>query len=60
VLSERILQEIIGKNPENSGREYCFHVPDISRVLLQDPVTFQHLSCKILRDPVAGMIDLGN
>jgi hypothetical protein len=46
VLSERILLEIIGKNPENSRREYCFHVSDISRVFLQDPV--------------AGMIDLGD
>jgi hypothetical protein len=40
------------KSSENSGREYCFHVPDISRVVLQDPETF-------LQDPVAGMIDLG-
>ncbi len=35
------------KSSENSGWEYCFHVPDISRVFLQDPVTFPHLSCEI-------------
>jgi hypothetical protein len=44
VLSDRIRPEIIGKNLENSRREYCFHVPDISRVFL--------------RDLVAGTIDL--
>jgi hypothetical protein len=49
----------VRKLSENSGREYCFHVPDISHVSLKDPVTFPHLSCKILRDPVAGTIDLG-
>jgi hypothetical protein len=49
VVSGRIRPEIIGKNPENSGREYCFHVPDISRVSLQDPVTFPHLSCKKIK-----------
>ncbi len=59
VLSGRIFPEIIGKNPGNSRPEYCFHVPGISRVFLQDPVTFPHLSWKILRDPVAETIDLG-
>jgi hypothetical protein len=59
VVFGRIRLEIIGKNPENSGREYFFHVPDIPRVSLQDPVTFPHLSCKILRDLVAGTIDQG-
>jgi hypothetical protein len=59
VLSGRIRPEIIGKNPENSRREYCFHLPDISRVSLHDPVIFLHLSCKILQDPVAGTIALG-
>jgi hypothetical protein len=58
VLSGRILPEIIGKNPENSRQDYCFHVPDLSRVFLQDSVIFPHLSYKILRDPVAGRIDL--
>jgi hypothetical protein len=38
VLSGRI-------RPGNSGPEYCFHVPGIFRVFLQDPV--------------AGTIDLG-
>jgi len=45
LLSGRIRPEIIGKNLENSCWEYCFHVPDISRVILQDPA--------------AGTIDLG-
>jgi hypothetical protein len=58
VLSGRILPGIIGKNPENSRPEYCFHVPGISCVFLRDPVTFPHLSWKILRDLVAGTIDL--
>jgi hypothetical protein len=49
----------VRKSSENSRPEYCFHVPGISRVFLQDPVTFPHLSWKILRDPVAGTIDLG-
>jgi len=52
VLSGRIHPEIIGKNPGNSQPEYCFHVPGISRVFLQDTVTF-------LEDLVAGPIDLG-
>jgi hypothetical protein len=47
VLSDRIRPEIIEKILENSWREYCFHVPDISSVFLQDPVTFPHPSCKI-------------
>jgi hypothetical protein len=55
----RIRPEIIGKNPGNFRPEYCFHVPGISRVFLQDPVTFPYLSWKILRDPGAGTIDLG-
>jgi hypothetical protein len=59
VLSARIRPEITGKNPGNSQPEYCFHVPGISRVFLQDPVTFPHLSWKILRDLLAATIDLG-
>jgi hypothetical protein len=59
VLSGRIRPEIIGINQGNSQPEYCFYVPGISRVFLQDPVTFPHLSRKILQDPVAGTIDLG-
>jgi hypothetical protein len=34
-------------------------VPVISSAFLQDPVTFPRLSCRILRDPVAVIIDLG-
>jgi hypothetical protein len=30
-------QKSTGKNPDNSGSEYCFHVPAISGVFLQDP-----------------------
>lgn len=55
----RIRPEIIGENPENDRGEYCSHVPGISRVSLQDPVTFTHVTCESLRDPVAGTIDLG-
>ncbi len=33
--------------------------PMISGVFLEDPATFPHLSCRIPRDPVAGIIDLG-
>jgi hypothetical protein len=47
VLSSSIRPEIIGKNPENYRREYCFHVSGISHVSLNDPVTFPHLSWKI-------------
>jgi hypothetical protein len=52
--------EIFRWIPATSRRESCFHVPDIFRVFLQDPLTFPHLSSKILRDPVAEMIDLGH
>jgi hypothetical protein len=58
VLSGRIHLEIIGNSPHNARQEYCFHIPGISPVSLPDPVTLSHLSCKILRDPVAGKIDL--
>jgi hypothetical protein len=43
----RIRPEIIGKNPDNSRPEYYFHVPGISRLFLQDPVTFPHLFWEI-------------
>jgi hypothetical protein len=49
----------VQKSSENSRQEYCFLVPDICFVSLQDPVIFPNLSCKILRDPMAGMIELG-
>jgi hypothetical protein len=52
-------QEYTGKNPDDFRSEYCFHVPAISGVFLQDPVTFPHLPCRIPGDPVAGIIDLG-
>jgi hypothetical protein len=35
------------KSSEKSKRKYCFHVPDISRVFLKDPVTFPHFFCEI-------------
>jgi hypothetical protein len=34
-------------------------LPAISGAFLQDPATFPLLSCRILRDPVAVIIDLG-
>jgi hypothetical protein len=52
-------QESTGKNPKIFRPEYCFHVPVISGAFLQNMVTFPHLSCRILRDTVAGIIDLG-
>jgi hypothetical protein len=52
--SDRFLPEITGswressgKNPKNFQSEYCFYIPAISSVFLQDPVTFLHLSCGI-------------
>jgi hypothetical protein len=47
-----------GRNLENFWPEYCFYRPAISRVFLQDTLTFVHLSCRILRDAVAGVFDL--
>jgi hypothetical protein len=38
VLSGRNRLKIITKNPENFRQEYCFHVPTISGVFLQDKV----------------------
>jgi hypothetical protein len=46
-------QESTGKNPDNFWPEYCFHVPALSGVFVHDPVTWPHLSCRILRGPVA-------
>jgi hypothetical protein len=31
-------QEFTGTNPDNFRSEYCFHVPAISGIFLQDPV----------------------
>jgi hypothetical protein len=56
VLSGRTRLKIIGKNPENFRPVYCFHVPEISGVFLQDKVIFPHLSCRVLWDPVAGTL----
>jgi hypothetical protein len=46
MISDRFLlestgswQESTGKNPKNFQPEYCFYVPAISGVFLQDPVT---------------------
>jgi len=52
-------QESTGKNLTNFRPEYCFHVPAISGAFLKDTVTFPHLSCMMLRDPVGEIIDLG-
>jgi len=51
-------QESTGKNPDNFRPKYCFRVPAISGVFLEDPVTFLHLPCRTLWDPVAGIFDL--
>jgi hypothetical protein len=40
-------QESTGKNLDNFRPEYCFHVPPISGVFLQETMTFPHLSCRI-------------
>jgi hypothetical protein len=53
-------QESIGKNLGNFRPEYCFYVPAVFGVFFQDTVTFPHLFYRILRDPVAGIFDLGN
>ena len=60
VLSVRNRPEIIGKNLETSGREYCFHIPAISRVFLQDTLTFSAFSGRFLQYPFSGTIDLGS
>jgi hypothetical protein len=31
-------QEFTGKNPDNFRLKYCFHIPAICGVFLQDPV----------------------
>jgi hypothetical protein len=66
VISDQFLPESTGTWQEFTGKvrpyfwpEYCFHVPAISRVLLQDMVTFPHIPWSILRDPGTGMFDLG-
>ncbi len=55
----RKLTGIHRKNPKNFRPEYGFHILAISVAFLQDTLAFPHLSCRILRDPVAGIIDLG-
>ena len=40
--------EVTWKNPKISRREYCFHLPVISRFFLQDTVIFPAGSCSIL------------
>jgi hypothetical protein len=52
-------QEFRAKNLGSFRPEYCFHVPVMSSVFLQDTVTFTHLSCRILRNPVSGIIEMG-
>ncbi len=55
----RKLTGINQKNLDNVRSEYCFHVLAISGVFLPDSVTFSNLFCRIPRDPVAGITDLG-
>jgi hypothetical protein len=60
LISEAIFQpELSWIFSDDFRLEYCFHFPGISDVFLLDTVTFQHLSCRILRDPVAEIVDLG-
>jgi hypothetical protein len=56
--NSQLAQESTRKNREKFRLEYCLHVPAISGVSLQDTVTFTHLSCRVLRDRVAGIFDL--
>jgi hypothetical protein len=61
-LSSAFPQEKAGESSKKSKkfrREYCFHFPSISRVFLQDPVTFPPLSGGIHSFPEARIIDLG-
>jgi len=51
-----------GSDWKTSGRfsvGILLPLPSISDVFQQDPVPFSHLSCRILRDPVVEIFDLG-
>ena len=55
-------RELIGIHWKKSNKfpvGILLPLPAISGAFLWDPVTFPHLSCRIMWDPVAGMFDLG-
>ncbi len=52
--------DIFSRFLDNFRLEYCFHLPVISGVFLQDTMTFPHLSCWILRDLLAAIFHLGS
>jgi len=49
---------MVNTQVKQSGSEYCFHVPALSSVFVQDRVTFPHLFCRILWGPVVGIFIL--
>ena len=51
--------QFIGKNPKISGREYCFHLPVISRFFLQDTMIFPTNSRRLLQYLVSGIVVMG-
>ena len=58
-----IHRELIGIHWKKSNKfpvGILLPLPAISGAFLWDPVTFPHLSCRIMWDPVAGMFDLGS
>jgi hypothetical protein len=55
----RKLAGIHRKKPNKFPVGIPLPLPAISRAFLQDPVTFPLLSCRILRDPVAVIFDMG-
>jgi hypothetical protein len=57
--STGICQEFTGNKSGQFPAGILFPFPAISGVFLQDTGTFPHLSCRILREPVAGMFVLG-
>ena len=66
MISDRFLLESTGNWSESTGKKsnkfpvgILLPLPAISGAFLWDPVTFPHLSCRIMWDPVAGMFDLG-
>ncbi len=60
VGKHRKLTRIHRKKSNKFPVEILLPLPAISGAFLQDPATFPLLSCRILRDPVAVIFDLGN
>jgi hypothetical protein len=66
MISDRFLPESTENWLESTGKKsrkipvgMLLPRPAISGAFLQDPVTFPLLSCRILRDPVVVIFDLG-